>query len=236
MNRTDTVTRSCCAVRYVCSSLAAVVRIVRYDCSSWRDPPTSAISHHPSSETCDSPTVPQAPITRLLEWLHTCSLWLHPSKSRLHFQRTPMSSPEEIMQSQSVSFRQVRNAARHGRDKQQWWIKKQQQLQREVELLYEQADQVPLSLVNSIFKRPLEDQMEMAPSDIKAWLSNWMPVVDKASREQQQLAAAFHEAAATLDQAFGSDLDLDDSSVDTISNSAASRSADDSSSWGGSGW
>ncbi|CAB9529021.1 expressed unknown protein [Seminavis robusta] len=103
-------------------------------------------------------------------------------------------------------------------------------------LLYEQADQVPLSLVNSIFKRPLEDQMEMAPSDIKAWLSNWMPVVAKASREQQQLGAAFHEAAATLDQAFGSDLDLDDSSVDTISNSAASSSADDRSSTGRSGW
>ena len=80
-----------------------------------------------------------------------------------------------------------RNHARHGRDKEQQWQKKQEQLQREVELLYEKADELPPDLLDHIFRRPLEEQMAKSPGDIKAWLANWLPVVEKEELKQQQL-------------------------------------------------
>ena len=79
-----------------------------------------------------------------------------------------------------------RNRVRHGKDKQQQWQKKQEQLQREVELLYQKAEEIPDNLLDFIFKRPLEEQMAMAPGDIKAWLANWLPVVEREKSKQQQ--------------------------------------------------
>ena len=127
-----------------------------------------------------------------------------------------------------------RNAARHGRDLQQQWAKKQAQLQREVELLYEQADEAPLHLVHSIFKRPLEEQMALSASDIKAWLANWMPVVDREIRQQSQLAAAFYEATATLEAAFASDRDDDEASRTNHDQRSAPSKAGDTCSLGSS--
>ena len=79
-----------------------------------------------------------------------------------------------------------RNHVRHGKDKEQQWKKKQEQLQREVELLYEKADELPADLLDHIFRRPLEEQMAKSPGDIKAWLANWLPVVEKEELKQQQ--------------------------------------------------
>ena len=61
-------------------------------------------------------------------------------------------------------------------------------------MLYEQAADLPADLLGLVFKRPLEEQMAMSPSDIQAWFSNWLPVVDKKLREQQALGAAFKDA------------------------------------------
>ena len=94
-----------------------------------------------------------------------------------------------------------RNTARHGRDLKEQWAKKHVQLQREVELIYEQADCLPLHLIHSIFQRPLEEQMAMSPSDITAWLANWLPVVHRELQMNRQLADAFYEAANELNAA-----------------------------------
>ena len=74
-----------------------------------------------------------------------------------------------------------RNKVRHGKDKEQQWQKKQEQLQREVELLYEKADELPANLLDHIFRRPLEEQMAKSPGDIKAWLANWLPASRRRS-------------------------------------------------------
>ena len=76
--------------------------------------------------------------------------------------------------------------------------------------------------------------MALSASDIKAWLANWMPVVDREIRQQSQLAAAFYEATATLEAAFASDRDNDEASRTNHDQRSAPSKAGDTCSLGSS--
>jgi hypothetical protein len=64
-----------------------------------------------------------------------------------------------------------------------------EQVRREVELLYEHADQAPTANVDHIYKNNLETHLEKTTAELVGWLSNWGPVVHQHQqqlRQQQQ--------------------------------------------------
>jgi hypothetical protein len=78
----------------------------------------------------------------------------------------------------------IRNEDRHGKDRVAQTKARAEQIRREVELLYEQADQAPPANIDHIYKNNLETQLEKTTAELIGWLSNWGPVVHQ---HQQQL-------------------------------------------------
>jgi ribosomal protein L17 len=83
----------------------------------------------------------------------------------------------------------LRNQDIHGQDKVAQTKARAEQVRREVELLYEQADQEPPANMDHIDKNNLEIQLEKTSAELIGWLSNWGPVVHQHQqqlRQQQQ--------------------------------------------------
>jgi hypothetical protein len=86
----------------------------------------------------------------------------------------------------------LRNEDRHGRDKTAQTKARAAQIRREVELLYEQADQAPPNYTYHIYRHDLKTQLEKTTAELIGWLSNWAPVVHqhqqllKQQQQQQQ--------------------------------------------------
>jgi hypothetical protein len=83
----------------------------------------------------------------------------------------------------------IRNEDRHGKDRVAQTKARAEQVRREVELLYEQADQAPPANIDHIYKNNLETQLEKTTAELIGWLSNWGPVVHQHQqqlRQQQQ--------------------------------------------------
>jgi uncharacterized membrane protein YccC len=77
----------------------------------------------------------------------------------------------------------LRDEDRHGRDKTTQTRARAAHIRREVELLYEQADQAPPNYIDHIYRHDLETQLEKTTAELIGWLSNWAQVV----HQQQQL-------------------------------------------------
>ena len=84
----------------------------------------------------------------------------------------------------------IRNEDRHGRDKTTQTRVRAEQIRREVELLYEQADQAPPNYSNHIYRHDLETQLDKTTAELIGWLSNWAPVVHQ---HQQYLKQQQHQ-------------------------------------------
>ena len=80
----------------------------------------------------------------------------------------------------------LRNEEKHGKDWQEQIKAKQEQIRHEVTLLYENAEDTPPHLSNSIFRCLLEEQLDKSPSELVAWLANWMPIYEDYIESQRR--------------------------------------------------
>jgi hypothetical protein len=91
------------------------------------------------------------------------------------------------------------NEDHHGKDKAAQTKARMEQLHREVELLYEKADEAPPEALEDIFKCDLETQLLKSYAELVAWLANWIPVVDAKLRKQrnQPITTTQHTSPTT---------------------------------------
>jgi hypothetical protein len=88
-----------------------------------------------------------------------------------------------------LSLWKLMNEDRHGKDRVAQTKARAEEVRREVEFLYKQADQAPTAKVDQIYKNNLETQLEKTTAEPIGWLSNWGPVVHQHQqqlRQQQQ--------------------------------------------------
>ena len=81
-----------------------------------------------------------------------------------------------------------RNEDKHGKEWKERLAAKYDQIRRKVTLLYENAANAPEHLMDSIYTCDLETQLEKTPSELVAWLANWMPVYEDHIRQQRRQA------------------------------------------------
>jgi hypothetical protein len=98
----------------------------------------------------------------------------------------------------------LRNEDMHVRDKTAQIRARTVQIRREVELLYEQADQGPEPnyIDHTIYRHDLETQLEKTTAELIGWLSNWAPVVHQHQQllKQQQLQLQQQQQQQQLQQ------------------------------------
>jgi type IV secretory pathway VirJ component len=110
-------------------------------------------------------------------------------KTAKHNGTTWATNLASTMLNEWLALWKLRNEDMHGRDKTAQTRARAAQIRREVELLYEQADQAPPNYTDHIYRHDLDTQLEKATADLIGWLSNWAPVVHQHHQllKQQQL-------------------------------------------------
>ena len=91
-----------------------------------------------------------------------------------------------LLLQQWLDLWKLRNEARHGKDKQAQREKKQAQLLREVDLVYQSADEIPMDLLPKVFTMSYKRRLEKSHASTQAWLANCMPVLERAKKDRRR--------------------------------------------------
>ena len=83
-----------------------------------------------------------------------------------------------LVMKQWLDLWKQRNEDRHGNDKETKNKARLEQIYHEVELLYSRAHEAPPHTINTIYKCDLDTQLQKHPTELVAWLANWLPVVE----------------------------------------------------------